>query len=94
MSSGFFRGPFVRGSCGSDFLESCHSGEVKYEAVLAKIIQNHILDFTLPETNIAPENGWLVYYFPIGIVYFQGRTVSFRECNTKCRLNRSLRSRH
>ena len=22
--------------------------------------------FTLPETNIAPENGWLEYYFPIG----------------------------
>ena len=27
---------------------------------------------TLPETNIAPENGWLEYYFPIGEVYFQG----------------------
>ena len=34
---------------------------------------------TLPETNIAPENGWLEYYFPIGKPYFQGRTVSFRE---------------
>ena len=22
---------------------------------------------TLPETNIAPENGWLEYYFPIGV---------------------------
>ena len=28
---------------------------------------------TLPETNIAPENGWLEYYFPIGEAYFQGR---------------------
>ena len=28
--------------------------------------------FTLPETNIAPENGWLEYYFPIGKAYFQG----------------------
>ncbi len=35
----------------------------------------------LPETNIAPENGWLEYYFPIGIAYFQVQTVSFREGN-------------
>ncbi len=28
--------------------------------------------YTLPETNIAPENGWLEYYFPIGEAYFQG----------------------
>ena len=34
---------------------------------------------TLPETNISPENGWLEYYFPFGMAYFQGRTVSFRE---------------
>ena len=27
---------------------------------------------TLPETNIALENGWLEYYFPIGEAYFQG----------------------
>ena len=27
---------------------------------------------TLPETNIAPENGWLEYYFPNGEAYFQG----------------------
>ncbi len=27
---------------------------------------------TLPETNIATENGWLEYYFPIGMAYFQG----------------------
>ena len=26
---------------------------------------------TLPETNIAPTNGWLEYYFPIGEAYFQ-----------------------
>ena len=29
-------------------------------------------ELTLPETNIAPENGWLEYYFPIGMAYFQG----------------------
>ena len=28
--------------------------------------------FTLPETNIAPKNGRLEYYFPIGEAYFQG----------------------
>ena len=40
------------------------------------------LKITLPETyNIAPKNGWLEYYFPIGEAYFQVRTVSFREGN-------------
>ena len=35
---------------------------------------------TLPQTNIAPKNGWLEYYFPIGEAYFQGQChVSFRE---------------
>ena len=29
-------------------------------------------DGTLPETNIAPENGWLEDYFPIGKGTFQG----------------------
>ena len=37
------------------------------------------IPYTLPETNIAPKNEWLEYYFPIGKAYFQGRTVSFRE---------------
>ena len=32
-----------------------------------------------PETNIAPKNEWLEYYFPIGEAHFQGRTVSFSE---------------
>ena len=48
--------------------------------------RNHLRDYTtlkerytLPETNIAPENGWLEDYFPFGMTYFQGRTVSFRE---------------
>ena len=27
---------------------------------------------TLPETNIAPKNGWLEYLFPLGMAYFQG----------------------
>ncbi len=25
-----------------------------------------VFHIALPETNIAPENGWLEYYFPIG----------------------------
>ena len=36
---------------------------------------------TLPETHIAPKNGWLEYEFPFGMAYFQVRTVSFREGN-------------
>ena len=28
--------------------------------------------YTLPETNIAPENGWLEDHFPFGMAYFQG----------------------
>ena len=34
---------------------------------------------TLPETNIAPENGWFEDSFPFGIAYFGGY-VSSREC--------------
>ena len=37
---------------------------------------------TLPETNIAPENGWLEYSLPFRMAYFQVPTVSFRECET------------
>ena len=36
---------------------------------------------TLPETNIAPENGGLEDYFPFGKAHFQVRTDSFREGN-------------
>ena len=35
--------------------------------------------YTLPETNIAPENGWLD---PFEKAYVQGRTVSCRESKT------------
>ena len=31
---------------------------------------------TLPETNIAPKNGWLEYYFPIGEAYLGAMLVS------------------
>ena len=39
--------------------------------------------YTLPKFNIAPKNGWLEYYFPIGKVTFQGRTVKLREGKPK-----------
>ena len=29
----------------------------------------------------ATENGWLEDYFSFGMAYFEGQTVSFRECN-------------
>ena len=32
----------------------------------------YLCELTLPETNRAPKNGWLEYYFPIGDAYFQG----------------------
>ena len=46
-------------------------------------VEEDIFSFlgTLPKTNIAPENGWLEDYFPFGMAYFQGRTVSFKEGN-------------
>ena len=34
-------------------------------------IEQHV---TLPETNVAPENGWLEYYFPIGEANDQSTT--------------------
>ena len=37
---------------------------------------------SLPETNVAPENGWLEYDCFLsgrGMAYFQGRAVRFRE---------------
>ena len=38
-------------------------------------------NYTLPETNIAPENGWLEYDpFLLGWPIFRGENVSFREC--------------
>ena len=39
--------------------------------------------FEIPSLKLtakAPENGWLEDDFPFGKPYFQGRTVSFREC--------------
>ena len=47
------------------------------------ILKKKTVVITLPKTNIAPTNGWLEYYFPIGEAYFQGQAVSFRE-GTPC----------
>ena len=35
------------------------------------VLKKQKTENTLPETNIAPENGWLEYYFPIGEAYSQ-----------------------
>ena len=43
-----------------------------YSFSLIIIVMVIFLGGTLPETNIAPENGWLEYYFPSGEAYFQG----------------------
>ena len=46
------------------------------EAIFGKVqvwlIVSIAMDLTLPETNIAPENGWLEDSFPFGKAYFQG----------------------
>ena len=45
-------------------------------------IFKHCFEFvTLPETNIAPENGWLTHYFPFRKARVQVLTVSFSEGN-------------
>ena len=44
--------------------------------------------FTLPETNIAPENQWLEDAFPFGIAHLQVRTVSFRVGHVFARWSR------
>ena len=52
-----------------------------------------LLPTTLPETNIAPANGWLEDEYPVGKPYCQ--VLSFREGGstslpTKCRFFRDL----
>ena len=45
------------------------------------------LAVTLPETNSShlKMDGWHAFSSPFGMAYFQGRTVSFRECmNPTC----------
>ena len=60
------------------FISGSEMAEQKMEVDLSgchqqsKIAKIEHLEITLPETNIAPENGWLEYYFPIGEAYFQG----------------------
>ncbi len=48
-------------------------------------MDHRIIDIypALPETNIAPENGWLEDEFPSGMAKFQGPTVGFRAGNEK-----------
>ena len=56
---------------------------ISFQHVMSSCNDNRLitdLNGTLPETNKAPENGLLEYYFPFGMAYFQGRAVFFREC--------------
>ena len=61
---------------GIHFQEPCFNHRVanircSLKQQLISAVLTHSLLISLPETNIAPENGWLEYYFPIGEAYFQ-----------------------
>ena len=49
---------------------------------------NNLSMGTLPETNIAPENGWLEYYFPFLGWHIFRCYVSFRECKIKINMSK------
>ena len=51
---------------------STFRGSAQEDPTGRKLLAMEKKQHTLPETNIAPENGWLEYYFPIGEPYFQG----------------------
>ena len=44
---------------------------------VSKFAKGDFFQVLPPETNIAPENGWLEYNFSFGMAYFQMLTVSF-----------------
>ena len=46
--------------------------DLEHLANSKKILYKQWFFDTLTKFNIAPENGWLEYYFPIGEAYFQG----------------------
>ena len=48
------------------------NGTQKGESIQTGQTKMLIFPTTLPETNIAPTNGWLEYNFPIGVAYFRG----------------------
>ena len=49
-----------------------YRGQICNFVLVYSILRICFYPITLPETNIAAENGWLEYYFPIGEAYFQG----------------------
>ena len=98
----FFHGKVAR-PLGEDGRFSNVNGkfEGKHRGMDNKNTTNHMdfgsdgLFFTLPEPNskFAPKNGWLEYYFPIGMAYFSGAfAVSFREGNVVqfCQKNNAM----
>ena len=54
------------------FFPACHHETNNNHQVFWVTLYCSNIFNTLPETNIAPTNGWLEYYFPIGKAYFQG----------------------
>ncbi len=74
-SSDLRRGKCCLGPCGGASVvhPSSSSISILYLSYFASLWQWCItLSGTLPKTNIAPTNGRLEYYFPIGEAYFQG----------------------
>ena len=59
---------------------SCNTLDGNYPSGFIVRPKPRYIKYALPEINMAPENGWLDNYsFLLGMAYFQGRTVSFRE---------------
>ena len=55
----------------SKWYRTSHTQAGPLQGLVGAVVVN-VLSIALPETNIAPKNGWLEYYFPIGKAYFQG----------------------
>ena len=76
--NGWFRSPrsswvqrLQAALCPSQFTDVLELQTSCFEDVWKKLKERAKWD-TLPETNIAPKNRWLEYYFPIGEAFFQG----------------------
>ena len=70
-----------RAVVGSISISSPHDFSV-YIYIIYIYIYLYIYIHSPKQTAKAPETGWLEYYLPFGMAYFQVRAVSFREGNT------------
>ena len=73
----------------SGWIPHSHSGVAVFHFQKVKVWYG----FTLPETTIAPENGWLEYYLPLGMPIFRGY-VSLRAGIDLKSLSRILGEEH